>query len=248
MSGTTAIASLPNNTHQLNNNVGINISEKIPQQNTINSQIQLQNIMNESSNSNILSQIQQPQQMQQPQQPQQIQQIQQPQQMQQMQQSQQMQSQYQMQPPEQMQQEMNTLVSNLQQAGASGGTALPSRDIPTNTSHLAIDNNIQQNNISTNQTVDYLKHTPNIDTIINQSITQKNKLDNYHILLEELQLPLLAALLFLLYHIPISKQFLKQNLPFIYNNEHNITLKGNITLSILFGMTYYIGTKLLDKI
>ena len=46
MSGTTAIASLPNNTQQLGNNVGINISEKIPQKDTVNSQIQMQNVMN----------------------------------------------------------------------------------------------------------------------------------------------------------------------------------------------------------
>lgn len=233
MSGTTAIASLPNNTQQLGNNVGINISEKIPQQENISSQIQMQNVMNNQISSTNIEQQLQPQiqpQMQQPQ-------------MQQPQMQQQMQPQL---PSQIQQQEMNTLVSNIQQASMNGGTALPSRDIPTNTSHLAIDRQIQQNNIPEKD--DYLSHMPEISSMVNRSIQQKNRADNYSVLFEEAQLPLLVSLLFLLYHIPVTKQFFKQNLPFIFNNEQTMTLKGNITLSILFGLSYYIGVKLLDKI
>ena len=58
MSGTTAIASLPNNTQQLNNNVGINISEKVPQTNTVSSQVQMQNVINNQMNANSLDNIQ----------------------------------------------------------------------------------------------------------------------------------------------------------------------------------------------
>nr|QFG75140.1 MAG: hypothetical protein [Megaviridae environmental sample] len=240
MSGTTAIASLPNNTQQLGNNVGINISEKIPQQDTVNSQIQMQNVMNNQiSSTNIQQQLQ-------PQLQPQLQQQMQPQ-LQQQQMQPQMQPQMHQQLPSQIQQqEMNTLVSNIQQASMNGGTTLPSRDIPTNTSHLAIDRQIQQNNIPEND--DYLSHMPEISSMINRSIQQKNRSDNYSVLFEEAQLPLLVSLLFLLYHIPVTKLFFKQNLPFIFNNEQTMTLKGNITLSILFGLTYYIGVKLLDKI
>lgn len=222
MSGTTAIASLPNNTQQLGNNVGINISEKIPQQENISSQIQMQNVMNNQiSSTNIQQQLQQQQPQMQPQMQQQL-------------------------PSQIQQQEMNTLVSNIQQASMNGGTTLPSRDIPTNTSHLAIDRQIQQNNIPEKD--DYLSHMPDISSMINSSIQQKNRSDNYSVLFEEAQLPLLVSLLFLLYHIPVTKQFFKQNLPFIFNNEQTMTLKGNVTLSILFGLSYYIGVKLLDKI
>lgn len=222
MSGTTAIASLPNNTQQLNNNVGINISEKVPQTNTISSQVQMQNVINNQMNANSLDNIQiQPQpQSQQP--------------LQQAQQSQQ-----------QLQQEMNTLVSNIQQASANGGTGLPSRDIPQNTTHLAIDHQVQQNNV-VNDSSDYLKHMPNLDNTLENRVRVKNIKDNKKYILEEIQIPLLVSLLFVIFQMPVSKQFFKTNFKFLYNNENNYTLKGNIFMSVIFGAAYYIGTKLLD--
>ena len=221
MSGTTAIASLPNNTQQLNNNVGINISEKVPQTNTVSSQVQMQNVINNQMNANSLDNIQiQAQPQQQP--------------LQQAQQSQQ-----------QLQQEMNTLVSNIQQASANGGTGLPSRDIPQNTTHLAIDHQVQQNNV-VNDSSDYLKHMPNLDNTLENRVRVKNIRDNKKYILEEIQIPLLVSLLFVIFQMPVSKQFFKTNFKFLYNNENNYTLKGYIFMSVIFGAAYYIGIKLLD--
>lgn len=221
MSGTTAIASLPNNTQQLNTNVGINISEKVPQTNTVSSQVQMQNVINNQMNANSLDNIQiQAQPQQQP--------------LQQAQQSQQ-----------QLQQEMNTLVSNIQQASANGGTGLPSRDIPQNTTHLAIDHQVQQNNV-VNDSSDYLKHMPNLDSTLENRVRVKNIRDNKKYILEEIQIPLLVSLLFVIFQMPVSKQFFKTNFKFLYNNENNYTLKGYIFMSVIFGAAYYIGIKLLD--
>ena len=224
MSGTTAIASLPNNTQQLNNNVGINISEKVPQTNTVSSQVQMQNVINNQMNANSLDNIQiQAQPQQQP-----LQQLQPGQQSQQ-----------------QLQQEMNTLVSNIQQASANGGTGLPSRDIPQNTTHLAIDHQVQQNNV-VNDSSDYLKHMPNLDNTLENRVRVKNIRDNKKYILEEIQIPLLVSLLFVIFQMPVSKQFFKTNFKFLYNNENNYTLKGYIFMSVIFGAAYYIGIKLLD--
>jgi hypothetical protein len=224
MSGTTAIASLPNNTQQLNNNVGINISEKVPQTNTVSSQVQMQNVINNQMNANSLDNIQiQAQPQQQP-----LQQVQPGQQSQQ-----------------QLQQEMNTLVSNIQQASANGGTGLPSRDIPQNTTHLAIDHQVQQNNV-VNDSSDYLKHMPNLDSTLENRVRVKNIRDNKKYILEEIQIPLLVSLLFIIFQMPVSKQFFKKNFKFLYNNENNYTLKGYIFMSVIFGAAYYIGIKLLD--
>ena len=224
MSGTTAIASLPNNTQQLNNNVGINISEKVPQTNTVSSQVQMQNVINNQMNANSLDNIQiQAQPQQQP-----LQQVQPGQQSQQ-----------------QLQQEMNTLVSNIQQASANGGTGLPSRDIPQNTTHLAIDHQVQQNNV-VNDSSDYLKHMPNLDNTLENRVRVKNIRDNKKYILEEIQIPLLVSLLFVIFQMPVSKQFFKTNFKFLYNNENNYTLKGYIFMSVIFGAAYYIGIKLLD--
>tara|TARA_Y100000389_G_scaffold35503_1_gene30188 strand:+ start:171 stop:854 length:684 start_codon:yes stop_codon:yes gene_type:complete len=224
MSGTTAIASLPNNTQQLNNNVGINISEKVPQTNNVSSQVQMQNVINNQMNANSLDNIQiQAQPQQQP-----LQQVQPGQQSQQ-----------------QLQQEMNTLVSNIQQASANGGTGLPSRDIPQNTTHLAIDHQVQQNNV-VNDSSDYLKHMPNLDNTLENRVRVKNIKDNKKYILEEIQIPLLVSLLFVIFQMPVSKQFFKTNFKFLYNNENNYTLKGYIFMSVIFGAAYYIGIKLLD--
>ena len=239
MSGTTAITSLPN-TQQIGN-VGINISEKIPQ--GVHSQLQMQNVMNTQMNASSLDglssgvQISQPQisqsqmsqsQISQPQISQPQPQISQPQ-------------------PQIQQQEMNTLVSNIQQAAQNGGTSLPSRDISQNTQHIAIDPHIQQNNV-VNNTNDYLAHMPDVSNSIHQNIKQQNRADNYKYLLEDVQLPLLVGLLFVIFQMPITRLFFKTHFSFLYNNENNYTLKGYIFMSIVFGTSYYISTKLLDNL
>ena len=225
MSGTTAITSLPN-TQQIGN-VGINISEKIPQ--GVHSQLQMQNVMNNQMNASSLDGLSSGPQMSHPQM------------------SQPQMSQPQMPQPQIQQQEINTLVSNIQQAAQNGGTSLPSRDISQNTQHIAIDPHIQQNNV-VNNTNDYLAHMPDVSNSIHQNIKQQNRADNYKYLLEDVQLPLLVGLLFVIFQMPITRLFFKTHFSFLYNNENNYTLKGYIFMSIVFGTSYYISTKLLDNL
>ena len=87
---------------------------------------------------------------------------------------------------------------------------------------------------------------PNLDSTLENRVRVKNIRDNKKYILEEIQIPLLVSLLFVIFQMPVSKQFFKKNFKFLYNNENNYTLKGYIFMSVIFGAAYYIGIKLLD--
>jgi hypothetical protein len=105
------------------------------------------------------------------------------------------------------------IVNGLQQASVSGATKLPSRDIPMNTTNLSNDPYVQPNYVPMhNNNMDYIRNyeTPE-DIIDNYSrITQRQStLDEMY---NEIQTPLLLAVLYFLFQLPFFKKNLFQAL------------------------------------
>ena len=63
---------------------------------------------------------------------------------------------------------------------------------------------------------------------------------------QELQTPLLLALLYFLFQLPIFKSVLFKYFPFLCKTDGNYNLNGLIITSILFGFIYYIITKTMN--
>jgi DNA polymerase I-like protein with 3'-5' exonuclease and polymerase domains len=145
---------------------------------------------------------------------------------------------------------ISQIVNGLQQASINGATKLPSRDIPINTNNLSNDPQVQPNYIPQiqhqHQNNDYItdyENTPNIIQNYNNSYNRNNSLDEMY---SEIQMPLLIALMFLLFQLPFFRKFLYSYFPILFFNDGNLNIKGFIFISILFGILYYFLNKIVS--
>ena len=130
---------------------------------------------------------------------------------------------------------MNELVSGIQQASASGATALPSRDIP---------NFVPQ----TEQQPDYIQNTDTEQDILARRMKSQNSRDSLEILYDEFQIPIIICLLYFIFQLPVVKSKFLSVLPSLYNMDGNPNLTGYIINSAFFGMAYYVISKSLNHL
>ena len=140
---------------------------------------------------------------------------------------------------------INQIVNGLQQASVTGATQLPSRDIPMTTSNLTHDVNIQPNYIPPPQSNnDYVKNYEQAGDIINEYNDNIERNDTLDEMYNEIQVPLLLAVLYFLFQLPFFRKFLFSYLPVLFSNDGNLNLNGYIFMSSLFGIFYYLINKL----
>ena len=140
---------------------------------------------------------------------------------------------------------INQIVSGLQQASTSGLTQLQSRDIPRNTEALTQDEQIQPNFIPQTDNRDYITDDEDNDDIIdnyNKKAAVENKLDSLY---DEIQTPLLISILYFLFQLPFFKKLLFKYIPALFSKDGNVNLSGYMFTSSLFGLIYYILSKLM---
>lgn len=142
------------------------------------------------------------------------------------------------------QQNMNQFVSGLQQASAAGLTALPSRDIPQTQSHLTHDQQMQPNYIKQEeQHLDYITEHQSNEEIIRkhaQKTEQLNSLDNFY---NNLQTPILIAILYFLFQLPVVRKNVFKFAPSLFNKDGNPNLLGYVINSAIFASLYFSMTK-----
>ena len=143
---------------------------------------------------------------------------------------------------------INQIVSGLQQASITGATQLPSRDIPMTTNNLTNDMSIQPNFIPPvpqNQTQnDYINDYQQTNDIINEynsNIERSNSLDDMY---NEIQVPILLAVLYFLFQLPFFRKFLFSYFPVLFSKDGNLNINGYIFMSALFGIFYYLLNKI----
>jgi hypothetical protein len=143
---------------------------------------------------------------------------------------------------------INQIVNGLQQASATGATQLASRDIPMNTSNLTHDLNIQPNYIpppvQTQSQADYIKNYEETSDIINNynyNVENNNRLDDLY---SEIQGPILLAVLYFLFQLPIFRKYLFTYFPILFSKDGNLNINGYLFMSALFGILYYLLNKI----
>ena len=132
---------------------------------------------------------------------------------------------------------ISQIVNGLQQASLAGATQLPSRDIPLQTEQLTNDAQIQPNYIPQPVQRDYINDM-NSDNINDYYIAEKNQ-NSLDSLYDELQAPLLLAVLYFLFQLPFFKKSVFKYLPFLCNSDGNYNFNGLIFTCALFGFIYY---------
>jgi len=150
--------------------------------------------------------------------------------------------------PMTMQKNLNQFVTGIQQASAAGMTSLPSRDIPQNQAHIAQDAYVKPNFIPPPQDSgqmqgDYIREQQTNDEIIRAQAHKQEKKDSLDALYEELQAPLLIAVLYFMFQLPVVQKQLCKIIPALFNKDGNPNLSGYIFTSIAFAGSYFLLTK-----
>jgi hypothetical protein len=145
---------------------------------------------------------------------------------------------------------INQIINGLQQASSTGITMLPSRDIPQSTLPITQDPNIQPNYIPppSPTRVNYIEENDindNIELNYYKKTIQEDRLDSLY---NEIQIPLLLIILYFILQLPICRNTIFKYIPWLCNNDGNININGIIFTSILYGVIYYILSKVIIHI
>jgi len=136
------------------------------------------------------------------------------------------------------------LISGVQEATLSGATRLPSRDIPMQPTEYTTDPHTKTNYIPPSMTNDYIEEYADKEQMIKNYRSRETKRDLMEGVYDELQYPLLLALLYFLFQLPAMKKFLFRYLPVLFLKDGNMNIFGYVFTSMLFGLIYYISNKL----
>lgn len=141
---------------------------------------------------------------------------------------------------------INQIVSGLQQASSTGATQLQSRDIPRNTENISQDPQVQPNYIPPPASnADYITEEDENEDIIKNYNKNAQYGDSLDQLYDEIQIPLLIAVLYFLFQLPIFRRYLYKFFPALFSKDGNINLYGFLFTSALFGMLYYTLSKVM---
>jgi hypothetical protein len=141
--------------------------------------------------------------------------------------------------------DINSFVTGLQQAAATGALQLPSRDIPQTQGHLTQDNHLQPNYIPEPKG-DYIQDTYNQEQIINnhaQNQASDNRMDAIY---DDIHVPIILSVIYFVFQLPIIKTNTLKYIPSLFNKDGNFNMLGYLTNSLAFSSTYYCIIKSLD--
>jgi hypothetical protein len=144
---------------------------------------------------------------------------------------------------------ISQIVNGLQQATISGATQLPSRDIPMTTSSHSTDPQIQPNYVPPppQNSVDYIKSYEQTSDMINDYNKNQNRQNSLDEMYNEIQTPLLLAVLYFLFQLPFFRKFLFRYLPMLFSNDGNLNINGFLFTSALFGLVFYSLNKITNQ-
>ena len=142
---------------------------------------------------------------------------------------------------------ISQIVNGLQQAGLSGMTQLPSRDISMSNSEHTTDTQTTPNYVPPppKNNSDYIKNeeqTQQMSVDYDANMRRQQSLDNIY---DELQIPIFIAVLYFLFQLPFFKRLLFNYLPFLFSTDGNLNVNGITFNSTLFGLLFFIFNKTL---
>lgn len=126
----------------------------------------------------------------------------------------------------------------------NGSMELPSRDMPRGTFNMATDAEVQQNYI--NKQHPYIDNPLNINTLNNINNTRNSANSSNEAIYEELKLPIIVTLLYMISSTEACKNLFKNTFPFFFDDRDILKKSGIVTKSIIFGGMFLACTKLVQ--
>ena len=139
---------------------------------------------------------------------------------------------------------ISQIINGLAQASTTGVTQLPSRDISQQTAAIVQDPYIQPNFVpQPSHKSDYITDYETNEDIINSYKKSNQNISRLDDIYNEIQIPILIAVIYFLFQLPVFRKTLFQYLPFLFGTDGNYNLKGYLFTSCLFGLLYYFINK-----
>ena len=148
--------------------------------------------------------------------------------------------------PSVAQRNLNQFVTGIQQASAAGMTGLPSRDVPQQQGHLTQDAQMKPSFIppvSAGANKDYILEHQTSEDIIRANANRQANADSLDDLYSELQIPILIAVLYFLFQLPVVRKNIFLFAPMLFGKDGNPNLSGYIVNSCIFAGLYFGLTK-----
>ena len=139
---------------------------------------------------------------------------------------------------------ISQIVSGLQHASISGATQLPSRDIPMNTNNISTDPYVQPNYVPPPQdNTDYIKNYEQTSDMVQAHNKNSRTQDSLDDMYNEIQTPLLLAVMYFLFQLPFFRKFLFGYFPVLFSTDGNMNINGFMFTIALFGLLFYFLNK-----
>jgi len=135
--------------------------------------------------------------------------------------------------------DINSFISGIQKASASGVLSLPTRDIPQYQNHITQDNQTQANYVPKGPD-DYIKEHQTPEDIIQKNMKREeseNTLDEYY---NEIHIPLMIGVLYFIFHLPVVRKSIFKYIPALFNADGNLNGTGYIANSLMFSGLCYV--------
>lgn len=136
----------------------------------------------------------------------------------------------------------NELISGIQKAASSGNTVLPSRDIPMDTHRVSQDEMVKPNFVPEHKE-DYISTYQNNKAMAQEyeeSQKNENKLESLY---DQLAVPLLIAVLYFVFQLPVVQSYVQHLLPFAYSKAGSIKFTGRLIQSVVFAVLIYVSSR-----
>jgi hypothetical protein len=152
------------------------------------------------------------------------------------------------QPVELSQSTIAELVSGIQKMSNSGNTSLPTRDIPMSESGVAIDETVRPNYVPPSNNTDYINDYISNESILRDHEKSETTTKNVEDLYDELQTPVLAAMLYFLSQMPATKKYETRFIPGLFNTDGNMNLYGLLFNSVVMCAILFIVKRLMNAV
>lgn len=134
---------------------------------------------------------------------------------------------------------INKIISGIQQASATGMTALPTSHIPMQTQQITQDPQIQPNYVPPPTKTDYIDQHDTMHSLIAQNKNTQKEQDRLDLLYNELQMPIIVMALFFVFQMPFFQKKFKKIFPSLFLVDGNHNISGYLMKTVLFGGLFY---------
>ena len=152
------------------------------------------------------------------------------------------------QPVELSQSTIAELVSGIQKVSSTGNTSLPTRDIPMSEASVAVDEAVKPNYVPPSENADYISDYISNENILREHEKSESATKTVEDLYDEIQIPLLAAMLYFLSQMPATKKYETKFIPGLFNTDGNMNLYGILFNSIVICAVLFIVKRLMKAV